>query len=81
MFSQLAAAETRTILCSPTGKTIMRKKLTMFLSSKNILIDPRNLSRYLTATRMGRLSTGCTKKLLNGKEDTNSTPFTAYVDC
>ena len=51
------------------------------LSSKNILIDHLNLSRYLTATRMGHLSTGCTKKLLNGSEDTNFIPSMAYVGC
>ena len=62
------------------GKAIMRKKLTMSLNSKRILMHRRNLSRYLTATRMERPSTGYMKKPLNGNEDVNFTPFTVYAD-
>ena len=73
------AIEARVILCSPMGKTTTRGRRTMPLTSKNILIDRQNWSRYLTATRMEHLSTGCTKRLLNGKEDTNSIPSTVYA--
>ena len=58
----------------------MRKKLTMSLNSKKVPMDHRNLSRYLTATRMERPSTGCMKKPLNGSEDVNFIPFTVYAD-
>lgn len=81
IFSQPPVAETRTVLCSPAGKTIMRGKPMKSLSSKNLLIYHRSSSHYLTATRMGHPSTGCTRKPLNGNEDTGSILFTAYADC
>ena len=81
VFSQPAVAETRMILCSPTGKTITRGKPMISPSSKDILIDRRKSSLYLTATRMEHLSTGCMKKPLNENEDTNFIPSTVYVDC
>lgn len=77
----LPLPETRLILCSPMGKTSMMERPTISPILKVTLPDHRSWSPSLTPTRMGHLSTGCTKKPLNGNEDTSSIPSTVYAGC